>query len=80
MTNSEYPGGVARREAKRTECRAEFGRGRGALVLLPKVFSEAGRRFPSFRIARLDEGRHRGAPDLLSRSDCIRPTGAIGLK
>jgi hypothetical protein len=79
MANSEYPGGVARREAKRTECRAEFGRGRGVLVLLPEVFSEAGRRFPPSRVARLDEGRHRGAPDLLLRSGCIRPMGVIGI-
>jgi len=66
--NSEYPGGVAWREAKRAECRAEFGRGGGALVSLLEVFSKAGRCFLPSRVARLDEDRHRSVPDLESRS------------
>jgi hypothetical protein len=76
----EQPSGAVLRDAKRIERRAKLVRSRGGLLLLPEIFSKAGRCLLPSRVAQLDEGRHRSAPDLLSRSGCIWPTGAIGLK
>jgi hypothetical protein len=55
--DSEYPGGAARRETKRAECRAELSCGRGALVSPPERYS------PPFWGVRVDGDRHCGVPD-----------------
>jgi hypothetical protein len=63
-------------DVEHVERRAEFGRGRGALVSPPEVFLKAGRCSLPSRVARLDEDRHHSVPDLESRSRAgrIRPT------
>jgi hypothetical protein len=62
-------------DVEHVERRAEFGRGRGALVAPPEVFLKAGRCSLPSRVARLEEDRHHSVPDLESRSrGRIRPT------
>jgi hypothetical protein len=69
--DAEQLGDTVLCDVEDVERRAEFGRGRGALVSPPE-----GRCSLPFRVARLDEDRHHSVPDLESRSrgGRIRPT------